>query len=165
MCGTRVIGGIFVSDYRTASDPNWINKNNIGIIINMSDYDYLSYVPQIRIRMEDTLITDENVDSFLHYFKCGINAIETYSNKTNILVHCSAGVNRSITLIGLYMLYKKYPFNYTISILSNANRRRGVKFLTNPSFRNILYRFSVVQMTNCRNESKENQNLPSLLVH
>ena len=69
-------------------------------------------------------------------FSKGIRVLT--ERKSPILVHCAAGINRSATLIALYLISTGWTPEQAIAALEQANKRRGVPLLTNQSFRRLI---------------------------
>jgi protein tyrosine/serine phosphatase len=137
--GAKVCDGIFIGSLATAQSNHALAQHNIKAIINLSGIVYHSTTPVYTIQMDDATVTSATLKSYMQRFNAGIRAInEARAFDVPVLVHCAAGINRSATLIGLYMISLGYSLDETISALTNANNTRRVALLTNPSFRGIL---------------------------
>jgi protein-tyrosine phosphatase len=72
-----------------------------------------------QLKHPNTLIPDylyipaEDDPSFdiAYYFDLSFKFIEATRSKTNILIHCESGTNRSITILIAYLI-RKYKFTY-----------------------------------------------------
>ncbi|KAI1722298.1 dual specificity phosphatase, catalytic domain-containing protein [Ditylenchus destructor] len=103
----EILPGLFVGSLRDALDANQIEQNGIEAVVSVHDFhnDYLLAKNQtdlkwIRIRLSDAPDQDalshfSAVNSFIHSFRL---------QKKNVLVHCLAGVSRSVCLIVQYVM-------------------------------------------------------------
>ena len=131
--------GIYIGSIATAIDSEALTTHRIRAIINLSGVSYVSSIPVYQIDMDDTEVTDITLSEYMSKFAEGIRAInEAREQNYNVLVHCAAGINRSATLIGLYMISEGHQHKDVIDALQHANCSRGVAVLTNPTFRAIL---------------------------
>ena len=136
--GAKVTDGIYIGNIDTTRN-DILQLYNIGYIVNLSGREYSCNVPVFNILMDDTDVTFNTIDLYLRKFAAGVAAIESACNKgLNVLVHCSAGVNRSATTIGFYLIEQGWSYEDTFKALETANNSRGVPILTNYSFRYLL---------------------------
>ncbi len=107
--------------------------------MNLSGYGYDTNIPKQDIVMDDVDITPDTSDAYIAKFARGVRAIfYARKRKMNVLVHCAAGINRSSTTIGLYLVYKGWPYQNIMSVLSSANKQRNVPLFTNSTFRDLV---------------------------
>ncbi len=137
--GAEVVDGIFIGSLATATEKTWIGNNNIGVIINLSGTTYDAPVPVMSINMADAYVDCDHMSDYLQKFDSGVSTIrDARARGQRVLVHCAAGINRSATLIGLYLIESGMDYARVIHLLTDANNRRSVPTLTNSSFRYIL---------------------------
>merc|ERR1712173_172212 len=102
--GTCIIPNkLYLSDYCTASNKNFLQTNNITAIISL----YFQPLPQqivSSLKSYCHIPIDDNcsVNIHEHFQKC-INFIE---NNEIVLVHCQAGISRSPTIVMAYLMNK-----------------------------------------------------------
>lgn len=137
--GAKVTEGICIGSLSTATSESCLAAMNIDAIVNLSGTDYQSSVPVYDILMDDVDVVPQTMESYIHTFADGVDAISTARRAgKNVLVHCAAGVNRSATLIAFYLIEHGWTYTEAIEALSNANQKRAVPLLTNHSFRYLL---------------------------
>lgn len=135
----KVADRIYIGSIMTATDEKAINAVGINAIVNLSCRSYECKKPVLNINMPDSPVTTDQLDVYMAKFAIGVAAIETaLSEGRTVLVHCAAGVNRSATLIGFYLIETGWTYEQAFSALSNANRIRDVPLLTNDSFKYML---------------------------
>lgn len=113
--------GLFIGALSATENNEELIKHNIscilsvGMIINNSigllDYDRF-------------IIQDNNESDISQYFERGIAFIEkNLMRNENVLVHCYAGVSRSVTIVAAYLI-KKYKINSenALSIINNKRK-------------------------------------------
>lgn len=137
--GATVIDRLFVGPLTLARSAEWCELNNIQAIVNASGSTYKTDIPVFMVMIDDNIVTNENIGEYIFQFGAGMIAIREAMNRgVNVLVHCHAGINRSITLIGFYLLELGYTYHEVVNLLATANRRRGVPCLTNGYFQFLL---------------------------
>ncbi len=94
----HIIDHIYLGDLDSVNSE-YIEKNNIEIIINISNsrYDINPVIKYYNYDIEDN--HDENISKFFSSF-----ISVTSSTKSNILIHCANSVSRSVTLVLIYLL-------------------------------------------------------------
>jgi predicted protein tyrosine phosphatase len=101
----RVHPRIWIGSADAAESEDFIEKNQIDVILNMSlecTYNSAPSCRVVRIGIADAKLT--NVGVFAKAAEVIANAVR---NDENILVHCAAGVSRSCTAVVAHlMLYK-----------------------------------------------------------
>jgi len=130
---------VYIGSFASAQSDNALAKLGIRGIINMSCCDYRTALPKMDLKMDDVDINSAAAPFMMSQFSEGIRALT--ARKKPILVHCAAGINRSATLIGLYLVSLGWTPDQAIAALEDANRRRGVPLLTNRSFHRLIYAY------------------------
>jgi protein-tyrosine phosphatase len=142
-----VTDDIWIGDLQCISeDLSILKSNGVDVIINASDQDYYIVMPEpYPFQLIRFPILDEELEKSdhrkLHYLreitKSTINVMEQkLSEGKKILVHCTAGINRSAYLIASFLVSKRnLTFDFVMEQLRDANnRRRGVPVLYNKTF-------------------------------
>jgi len=99
-------------------------ENNIKAVVCAAKSGFLQYDKNI---IEDYLyIPADDYEQFdlSQYFQKAYDFIEKNRKKTNVLVHCMAGISRSATLVVAYLM-KKYGYSMN-SILTLLKRKRSI---------------------------------------
>lgn len=104
----EIIDGIYVGDIYSASNYNNLKDNEIKSIVccvvGIDDL-YPKYIDYLNLDLIDNC--DENItrvfDQSNDFIESNVN------NNKKILIHCIAGVSRSVTLLACYLI-KKYDY-------------------------------------------------------
>ena len=158
----EVIPRLFIGNKYASKDQNFLQQNNISLIIcasnNKDDVAHLNNanspynvvfidgIDDIDFVDKGNIPAHDFVTSFRIYKKALraaniMNAEWQSNNNSRILVHCSAGINRSALIIGIFMIrYLGYSYSNIIHLLSIANNKRSMLLpvLTNKMFRAML---------------------------
>lgn len=128
---TEILPGLWIGNMYTASDVDFFLNNEIGAVLNCTkdvpnffcDYS----VKYLRLPIDDRL-QKSDLEEMNYYLPIGVKFIfDNYDkNKTNILVHCHKGVQRSVTNVVAYLCKIKH-----LSIRDAINvvvRKRSVAY-------------------------------------
>lgn len=159
---SKVVDGIYIGSIATACDGVALGAAGIDSIVNLSGMVVSANIFVVDLVMEDEPITPKTFPSFVHEFSRGLDAISAARAKGyNVLVNCAAGINRSATLIGLWMIVgQRMTYHDTVDALETANKRRGLPVLTNLSFRDFLLNAYVICSDHDRRQGRRRA-LPS----
>lgn len=108
---------LYVGNWDSSSDQDLLKE--IGAIINCTSAVNKNFddhqTNYLRIRLPE---------KGLEKYRSGFEFIEKYlSNGENVLVHCAAGVSRSVSIIiGYLILKKKWSFNLSYKYVSSIRR-------------------------------------------
>lgn len=124
-------GAIYLGNLEAASNLEYLKRHNIGAVLTVAGGTGLRYnvydMPMHEIiNADDALYQDLS-----QYFNRMINFIENARKKTNILIHCYAGISRSVTSLVAYIM-NKYGWTYERT-LSYVRSQRSIAN-PNPSF-------------------------------
>jgi dual specificity MAP kinase phosphatase len=138
-----VINNIWLGNKSSALDRNFLNSNNIKLVINCTtDINISEWYETDNINYIRLPIHDWNSESNNNILKAEImNIIKTMNiykkNNENILVHCFAGMQRSATVIACYLMYY-YDFRPEDAILYIRNKR-NIAFQPYPTFNSFIF--------------------------
>ena len=105
----QIIHNLWLGDYNSSQDIASLKKNNIQLIINLSknlDFVKDDSIIKYRIPIHDNLSKESNIGMINHFdeaYKLIDNAL---NDNKGILIHCRAGIQRSATLVALYLMKK-----------------------------------------------------------
>ena len=132
----EIIDNIYVGNYKFALDANLMIKEGITHILNFGNglknfyekdniFKYL-YIP----------LYDSESKKLEKYLEKSNNFIKEGSENNNkILIHCGAGMSRSVTLCLMYMIMeKKYKFSEAYKIIKEKRKCA----IPNSGFRKLL---------------------------
>ena len=142
----KVADGIYIGSIATTDRADLLRGAEIGTIVNLSGLVVRGNVYTVDLIMEDEPITPKTLPNYVHEFSRGLDAITAArASGHNVLVNCAAGINRSATLIGLWLIIaKRMTYFDAVEAIESANKLRGLPALTNLSFRDFLLNAYVI---------------------
>lgn len=105
---SEIIPGLFISDFATAMNQELTKQKNIQAVINVSGIEYKYHTEYYLYHaIDDTLSAD---------LTPGFNSIYDFidlhlTERRNVLVHCYAGISRSVSYV-IYYLMRKNDLSY-----------------------------------------------------
>tara|TARA_Y100001978_G_C23439607_1_gene312359 strand:+ start:185 stop:604 length:420 start_codon:yes stop_codon:yes gene_type:complete len=102
---TEIIPNLWLGDYFSSNDYNFIKQNNIKTIVNVTpNYpNVFNNIEYLRLPIRDRLIYSKYLKNNIK--KC-INFINEARLKSyGVLVHCKRGHRRSATIVAYYLSY------------------------------------------------------------
>ena len=139
----KVATGIYIGSVNTAAELT--PRDHIDAIVDLSGVDYVALQPSLHILMDDVMLTPETTKLVIHKFTECVTFIQAQRELgKNVLVHCVAGINRSATCIGMYLISCGWTYDEVIVALTDANTKRGCALLTNTSFRQLLATYAAL---------------------
>ena len=138
----EIIKNLWVGNYKSAVDVDFLTKNNIKLIINLSkniNFVSLNNIYKYRIPIHDNLSNESDIGMINHFDK-SYSLIDNYlKNNEGILIHCKAGIQRSATLAALYLM-KKYKIN-SKKAMQIVKSKRKIAFYIRPNFIKVFNHF------------------------
>ena len=108
----EIIEGLYLGSSFNAYNFDELQKNNIKVIINVTDNIDNYYEQNLMLTYYKYSIKDNNQDDITHILIETSNIIDQHLSKgANILVHCFMGASRSASVI-IYYLMKKNNWTY-----------------------------------------------------
>ncbi|CAD8059091.1 unnamed protein product [Paramecium primaurelia] len=121
------VGGVYLGNLDAAQNSELLSKYQIGAVLSVIDQSI-----QIRGAQKLWIMADDCEDFPLYkYFDQATKFIDNHSLKTNILIHCYAGISRSAAICAAYMM-QKYKWNLNQTLRHIQQRRRFIN--PNPGF-------------------------------
>jgi len=138
----EVIDNLWLGNYISSHDINFLNDKKIELIINMTkeiEFPNLE-INKIRISMNDNF-SEVNSKILLESFNNNFQIIDGYiTNNKGVLIHCRQGMQRSATFTALYLM-KKYKISW-IEAKEIIRQKRSIAFFPFPIFNSILQNFN-----------------------
>lgn len=97
------LGEVWISSYNFAHDVEQLRKNGITAVCSGVDLNFK--YPQDFLHLKFDL-NDCHTQDARYAFRPAFEFIEESRKKTNVLVHCAAGISRCSTLLIAYMMQK-----------------------------------------------------------
>lgn len=104
---TEVYPGLWLGDIQTATDDTFLEKHNIACIINCTATLPFSKLPSIKYKYRVPVKDNQQQDQiYLMYTLLDrtVNIIQKHLPYNNILVHCHAGRQRSVSIIVAFFM-------------------------------------------------------------
>jgi predicted protein tyrosine phosphatase len=137
----EIIPGIWLGDRRAASDDKWLREKNISVVFNASkDINFSpSIKKQYRIPVDDNLQPEEIRNMTLWSQETVYRLMQEHNSGANVLVHCFAGMQRSATIVGMYLIATKgMTWQQALTYIQSI---RPIAFRPSPNFKDSLIDF------------------------
>jgi protein-tyrosine phosphatase len=106
---TQILSNLYLGNIDDALG-SFILENNITAVVNISKdipkSPYISNENFLRIAIDDE--PSENIIAFIPMFMSFMN----YHSNDIILIHCYAGISRSVSYVLIYLLIRYYPITF-----------------------------------------------------
>lgn len=108
---TQIINFLYLSDFKTVEDEEFLTKNKIEIIINLTSEKCPNSLSKKFKIIEFNIKDNPDVHIFETIKKVTEKIDQFIKLKKNIVVHCYKGISRAPTMIMAYlMLFRKFNF-------------------------------------------------------
>ncbi len=137
--GGKITEGVYIGSLKTAISLADKNPYKIDFIINLSGTLFKSDIPTFYVIMPDATIDYYDVDEFIKRFSVAVNVLKKKrAEGLRVLVNCHEGINRSATVIALYLVTCGWEPDAIYTHMENVNKKRNRPALTNESFRYLI---------------------------
>ena len=134
----QIISNLWLGNRVASQDKEFIEKNNIQLIINCSknipfiDLDIRKY----RLNIHDNL-SQETHNRILDNISDIKDLIDYYLRSgKGVLIHCHAGMQRAATITACYLMYR---YSYTVEqVIKFIRKKRKIAFLPRVNYYNVL---------------------------
>ena len=137
----EIVKNLWISNYNTAIDYDFLNNHNIKLVVNLSkNLKFINLdIDKYRVPIHDNR-TKESDEGLIKHFPNVYNKIDEHLSKNEgVLIHCRSGMQRSATTIALYLM-KKYNISFIEAKELIQNKRPfALRPLTN--FKNVIKYF------------------------
>jgi len=144
----EVTNGIFIGNYLTAVGVV-VKQLNVGLVVKCETETarIVRGVKTILVEIEDDKYERSMYSWLVTQITPAVDAIHKFvlenpPSRSNILVHCYAGRNRSAFVIGYYLRQCGHSYEHVIELLTAANKHRGVTAIDNSTFLTILKEYN-----------------------
>jgi dual specificity phosphatase 12 len=130
----QIIPNLWVGNIYSAHNTDFLQNNNIKLVVNCTpnmEFTNLE-INKIRIPVNDDLKLESNKKLLAYGIKVVDYIKEALDNNVGVLVHCMAGIQRSTSIVAIYLM-KYYGFNLDESI-NYIKSRRPIAFNNNVNF-------------------------------
>ena len=144
---SMIIDNLWLGNFVSSSDEKFLINKNIKLIVNLSkDLKFIEKNEEIkniqffRIPIHDNL-SKESDNGLIEYFDNAYKIIDKHlENNEGVLIHCKAGMQRSATLVALYLMKKmNIKFSEAKKIIVS---KRFVAFKPFIHFKNVIDYYS-----------------------
>eukprot|EP00339_Tiarina_fusa_P025138 CAMPEP_0116999304 /NCGR_PEP_ID=MMETSP0472-20121206/2058_1 /TAXON_ID=693140 ORGANISM="Tiarina fusus, Strain LIS" /NCGR_SAMPLE_ID=MMETSP0472 /ASSEMBLY_ACC=CAM_ASM_000603 /LENGTH=167 /DNA_ID=CAMNT_0004698687 /DNA_START=254 /DNA_END=754 /DNA_ORIENTATION=+ len=134
-----VIPGLYVGSYMPAGTKEWLQAEKITHILTVSEF-VNQYFPGEFVYKKIAVYDIAEADLLSHFSDTNAWIDEALKNG-RVLVHCAAGVSRSVTITCAYLMYKmKITFEVALGIILHYRKCA----CPNEGFREQLIRYEEV---------------------
>lgn len=142
---TQIIPRVWIGNIYSAIDDEFLHTNNIQVIINCTkDLAFHSDVIRGKIRayrlpIDDNLKEQEIQNMSLWAPEVIYYMLKEYFEGNNILVHCAAGIQRSASVVAMFLIaLKGYTPEESISFIRS---KRNITFKPSVNFKKSIQHF------------------------
>lgn len=134
----QVLDRVWIGGHSTATNESFMRENNIGLIVNCTRHvpsPFRDDIATYRIPIDDHPEWKSLFQQHLRIVAQQIHTVLTESHQS-VLVHCHAGVSRSATVVGAYLIiYRDFSVDDAIGTIQ---ARKPETFRPSPIFKDIL---------------------------
>jgi len=137
----EIVPGLWLGNAKAAKDSKWLAQNNITVVFNATkDLPFSPTIKkQYRIPVDDNLQADEIRNMTLWSQEVVYKLIEERKNGNTVLVHCAAGMQRSATIVAMYLIViNGMAWQQAITFIQGI---RPIAFRPTPNFKASLIEF------------------------
>ena len=122
-----IIDGIFIGNKFDAFNPVFFKKNNIEAVLNTAFE--LPKTPFAKHYMKLSMSDSSDEKLLPNFVKAYSFLNEQRRKKRKILVHCSVGMSRSVSIVAAYLISKGMTYDTAMSLIKRnrpiANPNQG----------------------------------------
>jgi protein-tyrosine phosphatase len=136
----EIIPRLWLGNRRAALNMEWLQLNNINVVVNCSkDIPFSDDTDTVHRKVYRIPIDDSLQDIDINYLttaseEVAFTLLHEYKSGAHILVHCAAGMQRSAAAVAIFLMTLNYwSAEYTINFIRSIRPiafRSGVNFLS-----------------------------------
>ena len=142
---TPITNNVYISDWDSSLDTSLLEKHNIKTILCVNERAKPAYMLDKYISNDivhyQLQAEDMPTEDLARFFRWSYDFINNSRDRGNVLVHCTAGISRSATIVTHYLLWKakqEIPTTTLSEVLEFMKKRRPC-INPNPSFMKQLH--------------------------
>ncbi|XP_027203812.2 dual specificity protein phosphatase 22-B-like [Dermatophagoides pteronyssinus] len=143
----KIIHGLYIGNFRDSKNHEQLKINSITHIISILDRENIYQVEGIKYLC--ICIADSPHQNIIkHIPKCNLFIHKARLTGGNVLIHCLAGISRSVTITAAYLAsVTKFNCNETLDVIRNIRQISA----PNPGFYKQLMDFETYRLRQERN--------------
>lgn len=137
----EILPGLWLGNKYAALNDRWLKEQDITVVFNCTkDLPFSpSIKKQYRIPIDDNLKAEEIRNMTLWSHEAVYKVLAEYNKNQKVLVHCAAGMQRSATVVGMFLIATKgMTWQQAISYIQGI---RLIAFRDQPNFKDSLIAF------------------------
>lgn len=138
----EILPGLWLGNKIAAVNDRWLNQQGITVVFNCTkDLPFSpSIKKQYRLPVDDNLKPEEIRNMTLWSHEAVYKLLTEYNKNQKILVHCAAGMQRSATIVGMFLIATKgMTWQQVINFIQGI---RPIAFRDQPNFKDSLIAFN-----------------------
>jgi len=100
----EIIPNLFLGDWKSPTFENQLKENGITHVISVCESSYIPSLSHEFVHMKLMVQDVESENLLIHFPKCLLFINDVIAHKSNVLIHCMAGVSRSTTIVMAYLM-------------------------------------------------------------
>ena len=137
----EIVPGLWLGNRVAALNDRWLKEQNITVVFNCTkDIPFSpSIKKQYRLPVDDNLKPEEIRNMTLWSHEAVYKVLAEYNKNQKILVHCAAGMQRSATVVGMFLIATKgMTWQQAINYIQGI---RLIAFRDTPHFKDSMIAF------------------------
>ena len=135
----EIIPNLWLGDSKSSVDKQFLETNNIKLIINLSKtlpFTDIDNIQKHRISINDNRSKESNIGMITQFEDAYELINENLKSNNGILIHCRAGCQRSATLVALYLMKNRHINSQKAKNFIKS--KRCITFFPYPNFEPVL---------------------------
>ena len=137
----NIVPGIWLGNRRAAVNDKWLAEKRITVVFNASkDLPFSTSIKkQYRIPVDDNLQAEEIRNMTLWSHEILYYIMKEHNDGNTILIHCAAGMQRSATIMAMFLIAKRgLSWNQAVQYVQDI---RPIAFRPSINFKDSLISF------------------------